>query len=55
MPSACTRGVCGTCKTRKISGEVIMKHGGGIRQREIEAGMILPCCSKPIGDVVLDA
>ncbi len=55
MASACTKGVCGTCKTRKISGEVVMTHGGGIRQREIDAGMILPCCSKPMGDIVLDA
>ena len=55
MPSAFTKGVCGTCKTRKISGKVAMLHGGGIRQREIDAGMILPCCSKPLGDVVLDA
>ncbi len=55
MPSARTKGVCGTCKTRKISGQVAMLHGGGIRQREIDAGMILPCCSKPLGDVVLDA
>jgi hypothetical protein len=31
-----------------------MKHGGGIRQREIDKGMILICCSRPLGDVVID-
>lgn len=54
IPSSCAAGICGTCKTRKISGEVEMKHGGGIRQREIDAGWILPCCSRPLTDLVLD-
>lgn len=54
LPSSCTAGACGTCKTRKISGHVAMKHAGGIRQREIDQGWILPCCSKPSGDVTLD-
>jgi hypothetical protein len=31
-----------------------MNHAGGIRQREIDAGMILICCSKPLSDVVLE-
>ena len=43
LPSSCTRGLCGTCKTRKVSGEVEMNHQGGIRQREIDAGLILLC------------
>jgi ferredoxin-NADP reductase len=54
LPFSCTKGMCGTCKTKKLSGEVVMKHGGGIRQREIDAGMILPCCSKPLSDVTLE-
>ena len=52
LPHACAKGVCSTCKSKKISGEVVMEHGGGIRQREIDAGMFLPCCSKPRSDVV---
>ena len=54
LPSSCTRGLCGTCKSRLISGTVDMKHGGGIRQREIDQGMALLCCSKPLSDVVVD-
>lgn len=54
MPSSCTKGVCGTCKSRLVSGQVDMKHGGGIRQREIDQGLFLPCCSTPMTDLVLD-
>lgn len=54
FPSSCSQGLCGTCKTKLVSGEVDMKHGGGIRQREIDQGWILPCCSIPKTDVVLD-
>lgn len=54
MASSCRQGKCGTCKSRKLSGTVSMAHQGGIRQREIDAGLILPCCSRPETDVVLD-
>ncbi len=54
LPISCTQGLCGTCKTKMVSGQVDMKHSGGIRQREIDQGWILPCCSKPLGDVVLE-
>lgn len=54
MAASCAKGVCGTCKTRKLSGAVQMAHGGGVRQREIDAGMILPCCARPETDVTLD-
>ena len=54
IPSSCRNGVCGTCKSRLISGSVDMKHQGGIRQREIAAGMFLPCCSKPLTDLTIE-
>lgn len=54
LPSSCSNGLCGTCKSRLVSGSVDMKHNGGIRQREIDAGMFLPCCSKPLSDLVID-
>ncbi len=54
LPSSCLQGLCGTCKSLLVSGQVDMKHGGGIRQREIDKGLILICCSKPLGDVVID-
>ena len=54
LPSSCSKGLCGTCKSKLISGTVDMKHGGGIRQREIDAGMALLCCSRPTSDLVVD-
>jgi len=54
LPSSCTKGMCGTCKSKLVSGKVDMKHQGGIRQREIDAGMILICCSKPLSDLVIE-
>jgi len=55
VPSSCNQGMCGTCKLPKLSGEVEMNHNGGIRPREITAGKILACCSKPLSDLSLDA
>ncbi|QJP16487.1 hybrid-cluster NAD(P)-dependent oxidoreductase [Starkeya sp. ORNL1] len=54
LPSSCSKGLCGTCKSKLNSGTVDMKHQGGIRQREIDAGMVLLCCSKPTSDLVVD-
>lgn len=54
LPSSCTKGLCGTCKSKLVSGTVDMKHAGGIRQREIDAGMALLCCSKPTSDLVVE-
>ncbi|HEY3046029.1 MAG TPA: iron-sulfur cluster-binding domain-containing protein [Polaromonas sp.] len=54
LPSSCSSGACSTCKTKKIAGQVEMKHAGGIRQREIDQGWILPCCSRPVSDIALD-
>ncbi len=54
LPSACNKGVCGTCKSRLVSGMVELRHGGGIRQREIDAGMTLLCCARPVSDLVVD-
>lgn len=54
LPSACNKGVCGTCKSRVVSGAVTLKHGGGIRPHEIAAGLTLLCSARPAGDVVVD-
>lgn len=54
LASSCSKGLCGTCKSKLISGKVDMKHGGGIRQREIDQGMFLPCCSKPLENLVIE-
>ena len=54
LPSSCSTGLCGTCKSKLSSGSVDMKHSGGIRQREIDAGYFLPCCSTPLDDLVIE-
>ena len=54
IPSSCANGICGTCKSKLVSGTVDMKHDGGIRQREIDAGFFLPCCSRPLSDLVIE-
>lgn len=53
IPSGCTFGLCGTCKVRKLSGEVHMVHNGGISDEDIAEGYILACCSHPMGKVAL--
>ena len=54
LPCSCTKGMCGTCKSKLLSGTVQMNHNGGIRQRDIDQGMILTCCSRPTSDLVID-
>lgn len=51
LPYSCAQGLCGTCKSTLVSGEVDMRHAGGIRPREIAAGKVLLCCSTPLTDV----
>jgi ferredoxin-NADP reductase len=53
-PFSCASGVCGTCRTRKLAGEIEMNQGGGLRPREVAQGWMLPCCSKPLSDLELD-
>lgn len=55
IPAACEFGLCGTCRVRKISGEVAMTHNGGILDDEIAEGYILACCSKPLTALELEA
>jgi stachydrine N-demethylase, reductase component len=55
IPSGCTFGVCGTCKVKKLAGEVHMVHNGGISEEDIAAGYILACCSHAMGRVEIDA
>ncbi|MGD9917492.1 MAG: 2Fe-2S iron-sulfur cluster-binding protein [Paenirhodobacter sp.] len=54
IPSGCTFGLCGTCKVKKLSGEVHMVHNGGISDDEIAEGYILACCANPMGKVSVE-
>ncbi len=53
--SLCREGICGTCRTTLLSGQVDLQHAGGIRERDVERGDVLLCCSQPRGDVAVDA
>ena len=55
IAAACESGLCGTCRVLKLSGNVEMTHNGGILDEEIEEGFILACCSRPKGDVEIEA
>ncbi|MEO3997789.1 hybrid-cluster NAD(P)-dependent oxidoreductase [Mesorhizobium sp. CAU 1732] len=55
IPAACEFGLCGTCKVKKVSGEVEMSHNGGILDHEIDDGFILACCSKPLSAIEIEA
>lgn len=54
IPSGCSMGICGTCRIRKLSGQVHMVHNGGITDDDIADGYILACCSKPMGAVAVE-
>ncbi|RQR49976.1 hybrid-cluster NAD(P)-dependent oxidoreductase [Burkholderia sp. Bp9140] len=54
IPSSCSQGICGTCKTKVLDGTVDMRHNGGIRDREVQKGFRLLCCSRPTSDLVLE-
>lgn len=47
LPFACKGGVCTTCKSRLIEGEVEMEANYGLEPEEVEAGFILTCQSHP--------
>ena len=55
ISAACEFGLCGTCKVRKLAGEVEMSHNGGILDEEIADGYILACCSRPLGPIEVEA
>lgn len=55
ISAACEFGLCGTCRVRKVSGDVEMNHNGGILDEEIADGYILACCSKPLTALEIEA
>lgn len=55
ISAACEFGLCGTCRVKKVSGQVDMNHNGGILEEEIAEGYILACCSKPLSPLEIEA
>ena len=54
VPFGCTAGLCGTCRTKLLEGQVDMQHQGGLLKRHEQQGYILPCCSSVQSDLVLE-
>ena len=57
LPYGCKDGACGSCKCKKISGDV--KHGPhqskALSAQEEADGFVLTCCGFPHSDVVLES
>jgi ring-1,2-phenylacetyl-CoA epoxidase subunit PaaE len=51
-PYACKGGVCGTCRTKLVSGEVRMNRNFALEPEETQAGYVLACQSHPVTPVV---
>jgi ferredoxin-NADP reductase len=55
IPFGCRQGKCGTCATKLLSGNVRMDNEEGLTQDLRAQGFILPCVSRPLSDLTLDA
>ena len=55
IPSGCRQGSCGTCATKLLSGNVQMEQTEALNDELRSRGYILPCVSRPLSDITLDA
>ena len=46
MPYSCRSGVCSTCRTKVVRGEVRMEQNYALEDWELEQGYVLACQSK---------
>jgi len=51
----CKQGICGSCKTKLLSGKVEMEVEDGLSSEDREQNLILPCVAVPVTDVVIEA
>ncbi|MGB5352574.1 MAG: 2Fe-2S iron-sulfur cluster-binding protein [Woeseia sp.] len=55
LPFSCKGGVCATCRTKVVDGEVRMDTNYGLEPWEVDKGFVLACQSHPVSDnVTLD-
>jgi ferredoxin-NADP reductase len=55
LPSGCRQGQCGTCATRLLNGKVEMSNEDALTDEQRAQGFVLPCVSRPVTDLTLDA
>jgi ring-1,2-phenylacetyl-CoA epoxidase subunit PaaE len=46
LPFSCRAGVCSTCRTRVVTGKVVMQENHALEDWELEAGYVLACQSR---------
>ncbi len=54
IPTLCRAGVCGTCRTRLVSGDARCTSDA-LDHRDRQAGYVLPCVTWAQGDCALEA
>jgi glycine betaine catabolism B len=54
IPCGCGQGMCGTCMVRKTSGDVEMRHQGGISPEDETRGYILACSTRLLSDTEIE-
>jgi len=57
LPYGCKDGACGSCKCKKLSGEIVQgpHQSKALSAEEQAAGMVLTCCAFARSDVVLES
>jgi ferredoxin-NADP reductase len=55
IPAGCRQGCCGTCATKLLSGKVKMEREEALNDELRSLGYILPCVSRALSDITLDA
>jgi ring-1,2-phenylacetyl-CoA epoxidase subunit PaaE len=53
LPYSCCAGVCSTCRTKAVSGDVDMADNFALEDWELEQGYVLACQSRPLGEVLV--
>jgi ring-1,2-phenylacetyl-CoA epoxidase subunit PaaE len=52
LPFSCRAGVCSTCRTKVIRGEVVMAQNYALEEWELEQGYVLACQSRVLSPVL---
>ena len=50
LPSQCRAGVCATCRSRVVRGNVQMRDSSALEPHELAAGYVLACQSVPLSE-----
>ncbi len=55
IENVCRAGVCGTCKTKILSGKVFMETEEGLSDEGKASNFFLPCVAIPLSNLAMDA